>query len=66
MKIMTTLLQTLILEYDLVEIHHNELLKNKPYLVRVFSYNDTDPNELRLDEKEIKNLYQTLKEHYLL
>lgn len=63
---MMTLVRTLILEYDLIEIHYNELLKNKPYLVRVFSYNDTDPNELRLDEKEIKNLYQTLKEHYLL
>jgi hypothetical protein len=61
-----TLLRTLNLEYDLVEIHYNELLKNKPYLVRVFSYNNTDPSELRLDEKEVKNLYQTLKEHDLL
>lgn len=61
-----TLLRTLILEYDLIEIHYNELLKNKPYLVRIFSYNDTDPSELRLDEKEIKNLYQTLKEQHLL
>jgi len=61
-----TLLRTLNLEYDLVEVHYNELLKNKPYLVRVFSYNNTDPSELRLDEKEVKNLYQTLKEHELL
>ena len=63
---MTTLLRTLNLEYDVVEIHYNELLKNKPYLIRVFSYNNTDPSELRLDEKEINNLYQTLKEHDLL
>ena len=62
-----TLLRTLILEYDLIEIHYNELLKNKPYLVRVFSYyHNDDPSELRLDEKEVKNLYQTLKEHDLL
>jgi len=61
-----TLLRTLNLEYDTIEIHYNELLKNKPYLVRVFSYNNTDPSELRLSEKEVKNLYQTLKKHNLL
>ena len=63
---MTTLLRTLNLEYDVVEIHYNELLKNKPYLVRVFSYNNTDPNELRLTEEQADNLYQTLKEQDLL
>ena len=61
-----TLLRTLILEYDTIQIHYNKLLKNKPYLVRVFSYNNTDPAELRVDEEQVKNLYQTLKEHYLL
>ena len=61
-----TLLRTLNLDYDVVEIHYNELLKNKPYLVRVFSYNNTDPSELRVDENQVKNLYQTLKEHDLL
>jgi hypothetical protein len=62
-----TLLRTLILEYDLVEVHYNELLKNKPYLIRVFSYNNKDdPSELRLDEEQVNNLYQTLKEYYLL
>ena len=63
---MMTLLRTLNLDCDVVEIHHNELLKNKPYLVRIFSYNNTDPTELRVDEEQVKNLYQTLKEHYLL
>lgn len=63
---MMTLLRTLILEYDLIEIHYNELLKNKPYLVRIFSYNSTDPSELRLDEEQVNNLYQTLKEQHLL
>jgi hypothetical protein len=62
-----TLLRTLILDYDLVEVHYNELLKNKPYLVRVFSYNNKDdPTELRVDENQVNNLYQTLKEYYLL
>ena len=62
-----TLLRTLILDYDLVEIHYNELLKNKPYLIRVFSYyHKDDPTELRLDEEQVNNLYQTLKEHELL
>ena len=61
-----TLLRTLILEYDLVEVHYNKLLKNKPYLIRVFSYNNTDPTELRVDENQVNDLYQTLKEHELL
>ena len=61
-----TLLRTLNLEYDTIEIHYNELLKNKPYLVRVFAYNNTAPSELRLDEEQVENLYQTLKEQDLL
>jgi hypothetical protein len=61
-----TLLRTLNLEYDTIEIHYNELLKNKPYLVRVFSYNSSDPSELRLDQEQVNNLYQTLKEYHLL
>jgi len=61
-----TLLRTLILDYDLIEVHYNELLKNKPYLVRVFSYNSSDPTELRVDENQVNNLYKTLKEYYLL
>ena len=61
-----TLVRTLNLEYDVVEIHYNELLNNKPYLIRVFSYNNTDPSELRLNEEQVDNLYQTLKEQDLL
>jgi hypothetical protein len=61
-----TLIRTLNLEYDVIDIHYNQLLKNKPYLVRVFSYNNTDPSELRLNEEEIDKLYQILKEHKLL
>lgn len=61
-----TLIRTLELEYDLIEVHYNPLLKNKPYLVKVFNYNNTDPNEIRLDDEEIKQLYQVLKKHKLL
>lgn len=62
----STKIRTLHLEYDLIEIHHNPLLKNKPYLVRFFSYNSSDPAELRCDETELQNLYSLLKEHKLL
>ena len=62
----TTLIRTLHLEYDLVEVHYNSNLKNKPYLVRVFSYNNSDPAEIRLNKKELDNLYQILKNHKLL
>lgn len=61
-----TLLRTLNLEYDLIEVHYNPLLKNKPYLVRVFNYNSSDPNEIRFDDNEIKQLYQILQKHKLL
>jgi hypothetical protein len=62
-----TLLRTLNLEYDLVEVHYNGFLKNKPYLIRVFSYYNTGyPSELRLNEEQVNNLYQTLKEYDLL
>lgn len=58
---MTTLLRTIILEYDVIEVHYNQILNNKPYLVRVFNYNNDDPIELRLDQNEVDNLYITLK-----
>ena len=61
-----TKVRTLELEYDRIEIHHNINLKNKPYLIRVFSYNNSDPNEIRIEEKDLKNLYSILKENKLL
>ena len=61
-----TKLRTIVLEYDLIEIHHNENLKNKPYLVRVFSYNKDDPHEIRLSETELKDLYKILRGYKLL
>lgn len=62
----TTKIRTIILEYDLIEIHYNKNLKNKPYLVKVFSYNNSEPNELRLDHSEIKDLYNILKQYRYL
>jgi len=56
-----TLIRTIQLEYDLIEIHHNPLLKNKPYLIKVFSYFN-EYQELRLEEKDMKNLYNILKD----
>jgi hypothetical protein len=58
-----TKLRTIVLEYDLIEIHHNKNLKNKPYLVRVYSYNNDDPHEIRLNETELKDLYKILKNY---
>ena len=62
-----TKIRSIVLEYDLIEIHHNPVLKNKPYLVRVFSYDYySNPKELRLDQQEVDNLYQVLKENNIL
>jgi len=60
-----TKIRTINLEYDLIEVHHNPLLKKNPYLVRIFNYNN-DPEELRLDEQQIKNLYSILREYKYL
>jgi hypothetical protein len=61
-----TKIRTLELEYDLIEIHYNSNLKNKPYLVRIFNYNNNDPEELRLDEQDIQNLYKILRQRKLI
>lgn len=61
-----TKLRTIILEYDLIEVHHNPNLKKKPYLVRIFNYNNNDPQELRIDENELKQLHKILKHKNLL
>jgi len=47
-------------EHQVIDIHHNPHLKKKPYLIRVFSYNNHYPRELRLDEVEFKDLYNIL------
>lgn len=63
---MKTLIKRIELDCEIIEIHYNSCLKTKPYLVRIFSYLNFDPEELRLDEEEIKNLYNILKERNLV
>lgn len=62
----STLVRTIVLDYDLIEIHYNPILKNNPYLVKIFSYNNPDPYFLRLNKKDIKNLFKILQKHKLL
>lgn len=62
----STLVRTLELEYDVVEVHYNKHLKKNPYLIRVFSYNNCDPTELRANENEAKDLYNFLKRNSVL
>ena len=59
---MSTLIRTLTLDYDLVEVHYSPLLKNKPYLVRVYNWGGSEPEELRLEKEQVDNLYKILKE----
>ena len=60
-----TKINTIELDYDVIEIHYNELLSKKPYLVRIFNY-DLEPQEIRLEKEEIKNLYNILKQQKLI
>jgi hypothetical protein len=45
-----------------IEIHYNPILKKKPYLVKIYNWNNNEPEELRLEQNEIDNLYKILKE----
>lgn len=58
-----TRIRVIELEYDLIEVHYNPILKNNPYLVRIFSYNSDEPQEFRIDQKQFDNLYKFLKEN---
>lgn len=60
-----TKIRTIVLEFDLIEIHYNPILTKKPYLIRIFSY-DNEPNELRLEEHELTDLYKILKDYKYL
>mgnify|MGYP003332898516 CR=1 FL=1 len=57
-----TLLRTIEFDDGVIEIHHNILLKNKPYLLRLFSYNNY-PQEIRLDEQDVKNILKESDEN---
>jgi hypothetical protein len=55
-----TKLHSIMVDDRVIEIHYNDILKNKPYLVRVFDYNNYYPNEFRLNETELQDLYKIL------
>jgi hypothetical protein len=61
-----TKIRVIELEYDLIEIHYNPILKNNPYLVRIFSYRTSEPDEVRIDKNKLDNLYNFLKENKYL
>jgi hypothetical protein len=61
-----TLIRIIELEYDFIEIHYNPMLKNKPYLVRVYNLSSDEPEEIRIDKEQFDNLYLTLKQYELL
>jgi hypothetical protein len=51
---MTTLQRTINLNNYVIEIHFNSLIKDRPYLVRIFNY-DIDIVEMRATQTEIDN-----------
>jgi hypothetical protein len=55
-----TKLHSIMFDDRIIEIHHNINLRNKPYLVRVFTYNNYYPNEFRLSQIELQDLYKIL------
>ena len=52
MGIQPTLVDSIDYKGYIVELHHNPLLKSKPYLIKVFSWNNY-PYETRADHSEL-------------
>ena len=53
--------QTISINDDLLlEIHHNPILSNKPYYLRIYSYNDY--TEHRLNQQEMFDLAESIAE----
>lgn len=53
--------QYLMTDDDVVEILHNKLLKNRPYLLRFTNY-DNERYEIRMSEEDITYFIKVLKE----
>ncbi len=53
--------QYLITDDDIVEILHNNLLQNRPYLLRFTNY-DNERYEIRMSEEDITYFIKILKE----
>jgi len=54
-----TKIQTIIVDDNVIDIHYNENLKQKPYLVRLFNYSN-EIYELRLDTDDLRELSHIL------
>lgn len=54
-----TLINTIILDHTIIEIHYNSILTEKPYMMKIFSYND-NTIEIRYNKEEIENFYKVL------
>lgn len=50
----------LILEDDILEILHNDLLSNKPYLIRMTNFSN-EVYEIRADEDDLVRLREILE-----
>lgn len=59
---MTTLKQIIELNNYYIEIHHNDLVKNKPYLIRIFNY-EIDPIEIRATAQELNDFINYIGEN---
>lgn len=59
---MITLIRTVILDHTIIEIHYNQVLKHKPYMMRIFTY-DENPIEIRYDKEDIDNFYKVLNDN---
>lgn len=52
----------IILQDDIIEIMHNELLKNKPFLIRITNY--TNENyEIRMNQNELINFARNILQY---
>ncbi len=59
---MTTLKQIIELNKYYIEIHHNDLVKNKPYLIRIFNY-ESDPIEIRATQEELNDFMGYIRQN---
>jgi hypothetical protein len=50
-----TLIRTLNLDDTSIEIHHSNNLKHKPFLLRIYTF-DNYPYEIRFDNKDLTTI----------
>jgi|LakMenE01Jun11ns_1017448.scaffolds.fasta_scaffold8672918_1 hypothetical protein len=52
----------IILQDDIIEIMHNELLKNKPFLIRFTNYSNEN-YEIRMNQNELINFASNILQY---